>query len=150
VIESEEITEQTQLTEPKRGRPSKAKTQSNNYINNKEFQAILVEYRTNPSRKLYNKLGEIVLMLAKRYILKPKFVKYSKDRQNEMISNACLIMITTCIKDYDFVKYSNPFAYFTQSCNNSFLQHINAEKLRESRYSNVSFIDNLENVGADE
>jgi hypothetical protein len=123
------------------------KKTSKTYVDNKTFLKLILDYKKNPTKKCYDEIGKIVLMIARRYIMKGKFASYSKDRHDEMISNACLFMITSCIKNFEVEKSDNAFAYMTQACHNSFLQHINKWNLNESRYSNVSFIQNLESVG---
>ena len=122
----------------------KKKYQPNNYVNNKTFLEYLVTYKTSPNQKLFNELGKIFLRIAQRYITKPKFMGYSKDRQDEMVSDACMFMITSGIRDFDPAISTNAFSYFTQVSHNSFLQHINKTKLRESRCSNLNYIDKLE------
>lgn len=127
---------------PRKGRPRK--NQPVNYVNNKEFLAIILEYKDSGDKKLYEKIGKVVLTIAQRYILKPSFASYDQNRKNEMISDACYYMITASLKDFDIGVSTNAFAYFTQATHNSFLQHINKTKLRESRCSTVNFLENLE------
>ncbi len=131
----------------KKGRPKR--NQPSNYVSNKDLLNIIIEYKKTKDRKLYEKIGSIILMITQRFILKPSFASYDQNRKNEMISDACYYMITTALKNFDPTISTNPFSYFTESAKNGFLQHINKTKLRESRCSTINFLDQMENVHDD-
>jgi DNA-directed RNA polymerase specialized sigma24 family protein len=108
---------------------SRKKNQPNNYINNKDFYAAIVEYRDfvalNPDAKIPNYIGLCVMQICNRLSIKREFNGYTY--KDEMIDDA----IENCIRavnGFDPEKSSNPFAYFTQIAWNAFLRRIAKEK----------------------
>ena len=104
------------------------------YVDNKKLYACIVEYRqsvldakekgiTRP--RIPNYVGECILMIANRLSTKPNFVNYSY--REEMISDG----VENCIcyiDNFDPLKSTNPFAYFTQIIYYAFLRRIQKEK----------------------
>jgi len=75
--------------------------------------------------RIPNYVGECILMIANRLSTKPNFVNYSY--REEMISDG----IENCIcyiDNFDPLKSTNPFAYFTQIIYYAFLRRILKEK----------------------
>ena len=124
---------------------------SEHYVNNKEFLAALIEYRTKVEisyRKKYNKnlneqpkeergkswdtkppipryIGECFLKIANHLSFKPNFVNYMF--KEDMISDG----IENCVQyihNFNPEKSQNPFAYFTQIIHYAFLRRIQKEK----------------------
>ena len=58
------------------------------YIKNKTFLKLLTEYKKTKNKKIYNEIGKCFLLIATNLLNKPKFINYSEDRKNEMISDA--------------------------------------------------------------
>lgn len=104
------------------------------YVNNKEFLAALVEYRTlvrlakergQPQPIIPNYIGECFLKIATHLSFKPNFVNYMF--KDDMICDG----IENCIQyvlNFDPEKSQNPFAYFTQVIHYAFLRRIQKEK----------------------
>jgi hypothetical protein len=107
---------------------------SNHYINNADFLAALIQYKTActdaETKKLAdppipNYIGECFLKIADHLSRKPNFASYSF--RDEMISDG----IENCLmyfKNFDPDKSKNPFAYFTQIIYYAFLRRIMKEK----------------------
>ena len=88
---------------------------SNNYVDPVYFQNLLKEYKHSgeTDRKIWNELGKCFLLIAKRQLMRFNFINYSEERRNEMESLACLYMIRY-YKNFDVVRGSSAFSYFTQ------------------------------------
>lgn len=107
---------------------------SNHYVDNKKLYASIVEYRQAvldskekglPRPQIPNYVGHCILMIANRLSTKPNFVNYSY--REEMISDG----VENCIcyiDNFDPLKSTNPFAYFTQIIYYAFLRRILKEK----------------------
>mgnify|MGYP001161484594 FL=1 len=124
---------------------------SEHYVNNKEFLAALVEYRTQVEvayRKKFGQIlseqdkserarrwdtkppipryiGECFLKIANHLSFKPNFVNYMF--KEDMISDG----IENCVQyvhNFNPEKSQNPFAYFTQIIHYAFLRRIQREK----------------------
>lgn len=107
---------------------------SSHYVDNKQLYACIVEYRQKvleakekgtPRPQIPNYVGECILMIANRLSTKPNFINYSY--REEMISDG----VENCIcyiDNFDPLKSTNPFAYFTQIIYYAFLRRILKEK----------------------
>lgn len=107
---------------------------SNHYVDNKKLYACIIEYRelvlhakehSLKKPRIPNYIGHCILMIANRLSTKPNFVNYSY--KDEMISDG----VENCIcyiDNFDPLKSSNPFAYFTQIIYYAFLRRILKEK----------------------
>ena len=131
------------------------KAKSEHYVNNKEFLAAIVEYKsrvkeaaakeipdlldlppekqfeilktwTSPNKpRITNYLGECFLKIATHLSYKPNFVNYMF--KDDMVCDG----IENCIQyidNFDPSKSKNPFAYFTQIVYYAFLRRIAKEK----------------------
>jgi len=107
---------------------------SNHYVNNADFLAALIKYKTDceeaqknstPEPKIPNYIGECFLKIADHLSRKPNFISYTY--RDEMISDG----IENCLmyfRNFDPAKSKNPFAYFTQIIYYAFLRRIMREK----------------------
>ena len=124
---------------------------SEHYVNNKEFLAALIEYRTSVEDSYYKEfgadlkeldkserakrwkgkppipryVGECFLKIANHLSFKPNFVNYMF--KEDMISDG----IENCVQyihNFNPEKSQNPFAYFTQIIHYAFLRRIQREK----------------------
>lgn len=107
---------------------------SAHYVDNKQLYACIVEYRQKvleakekgtPRPQIPNYVGHCILMIANRLSTKPNFINYSY--REEMISDG----VENCIcyiDNFDPLKSTNPFAYFTQIIYYAFLRRILKEK----------------------
>ena len=110
------------------------KKSKNQYVNNKDFLAAMVDYRAavkaaeqegNQRPRVPNYIGECVMKIATNLARKPNFVNYTF--KEEMISDG----IENCLQyidNFDPEKSNNPFAYFTQIIYFAFLRRIQKEK----------------------
>ena len=80
----------------------------------------------NENGLISEKLGEMLLKLAKRYALQPNFVRYSYN--DDFIGDAVCRMIEQLDKINLNHPNCNSFAYLTQICKNAFKARINKEK----------------------
>ena len=104
------------------------------YINNADFLAALVEYKTKsleakknntPEPAIPNYIGECFMKIAEGLSHKPNFINYSY--RDEMMADG----IENCLQyfnNFDPEKSKNPFAYFTQVIYFAFLRRIQKEK----------------------
>lgn len=107
---------------------------ANHYVDNKQLYECIVDYRQRvleakekglPRPIIPNYVGECILMIANRLSTKPNFINYSY--REEMISDG----VENCIcyiDNFDPLKSTNPFAYFTQIIYYAFLRRILKEK----------------------
>jgi hypothetical protein len=121
------------------------------YVNNKEFLAALIEYRSSvdqaklnnlPKPRITNYLGDCFLKIATHLSFKPNFVNYIF--KDDMISDG----IENCIQyihNFNPEKSQNPFAYFTQIIHFAFLRRIQKEKKQLEIKNKI-----LERTGFDE
>ena len=110
------------------------RARSEHYVNNKEFLAAIVAYKTSVAEavelgkdkpRITNYLGECFLKIATHLSYKPNFVNYMF--KDDMVCDG----IENCVQyinNFDPAKSSNPFAYFTQIIHYAFLRRIQREK----------------------
>jgi RNA polymerase sigma factor (sigma-70 family) len=106
----------------------------NNYINNKDLYAAMVEHREKLKEALDNDkakpkvseyIGKSILLICNNLAKKPNFSGYTY--KQEMISDGIIDCISA-VDNFDPNRTSNPFAYFTQIAWNAFLRRIHKEK----------------------
>jgi len=127
----------------------------NQYVNNKDFLAALVEYRrqvaeaeenNSPRPRVPNYIGECVMKIATHLARKPNFMNYTF--RDEMVADG----IENCLQyidNFDPEKSKNPFAYFTQIIWYAFLRRIQKEKkLLYTKYKMTEQV-NLMNMTSD-
>ena len=105
-----------------------------NYINNKEFYTMLLDYKHScddavangkPMPRIPEPIGNCFVMIATKLASKGNFVGYTY--KDEMISDA-LENCVVAVHSFDPEKSKNPFAYFTQIIWYAFLRRIEKEK----------------------
>lgn len=121
------------------------------YINNKELYNELCLYHERKKQALSEgkeipplteKIGAAIIQIATRRCNSWNFVDYTDSWKQEMISNA--IMVAT-IRGHNFNPElsQNPFAYFTQICNNAIVEQLKREKnelyVRYKQMDRISF-----------
>jgi hypothetical protein len=116
------------------------------YVNNGEFKKLLRLYNETGDKKAYNRIGKVFYLIAFNLKNKPCFINYTKDRHDEMISDATFMMCRY-INRYDETKSKNPFAYFTRFAYNAFLQNINGYNKLGEKFISLSFIENFDKNG---
>lgn len=107
---------------------------SKHYVNNKQFHQALIEFgelrkkaelENKPRPKISNYIGECFLKIATHLSYKTNFINYMY--LDDMISDG----IQDCVQridSFNYEKYNNPFAYFTQVIYRAFLRRIDKEK----------------------
>lgn len=107
---------------------------SKHYVNNKQFHQALIEFgearnhaleNGEPRPIISNYIGECFLKIATHLSYKTNFINYMY--LDDMISDG----IQDCVQridSFNYEKYNNPFAYFTQVIYRAFLRRIDKEK----------------------
>lgn len=121
---------------------------NNHYINNQEFLAALIAYRSavesaaaqgDERPRVPEYIGECFLKIARHLSYKSNFINYSF--KDEMISDAienCLSVVS----NFDPAKSKNPFAYFTQITFYAFVRRIQREKKQlQTKYRYIDQLD---------
>lgn len=105
-----------------------------NYINNKEFYALLQNFKEDckeaekngePSPRVPEDIGKCFMMIATKLATKANFSGYTY--KDEMICDA-LENCVVAVHSFNPEKSKNPFAYFTQIIWYAFLRRIEKEK----------------------
>jgi hypothetical protein len=104
----------TEITKPKRKK---------NYINNKDLLRELE--LSNQQGKMTNELTKMLMLLTRRFAMKGRFSNYT---YNEDMQAFALLTIVKVWRGFNAEKYSNPFAYFTQTIKHAFFQYDNLER----------------------
>ena len=101
-----------------------------NYINGNDFYNSIVKYykesEETPEMRIPKYIGECILKIAERLGSKINFSSYSFKEEMQFDGIEKMVEAVS-LKKYD-INLSNPFAYFTQICWNSFLQRMEKEK----------------------
>jgi len=115
--------------------PQAPRKRKKNYLNSEDMmQEIIISQSTG---KLTEKLGEMFLLLAKKYISKPSWKGYTftEDMQGDAVL-ACVraVPLYNC-------EFKNTFAYFTQIMKNCFIQNIKRfnkqQKIQQAVYDSA-------------
>ena len=114
-----------------------------NYVDNKKFYSLLIEYRKTNNKKIFEEIGRDFLLISQNLLNRSCFIKYTQDRKDEMISDAVFYMCKY-INKYNLSR-DNPFAYFTMIAQHAFLQNINKYNKIDSVFTNIEYIENMEN-----
>jgi len=93
------------------------------YLNNRDLleQVIL----SKEQGKMSDKLAHMLITLCARYARRGNFANYS---YNDDMQGYAMMMIVRTWASFKPEKSNNPFAYYTQSIKNSFIQFLNQEK----------------------
>ncbi len=113
-----------------------------NYVNNKEFLELIIRYKDSDSKKDYEKIGRIFLLIVNGLTHKVNFMNYHGGLKDEMASLALERMVKN-IKNFDEVKYDNPHAYFTTIAWWSMVHVLNQFHKEEKVFVRISFMDSL-------
>lgn len=124
------------------------KKKNAHYVNNADFLAAMVEYRTSVHEakeagtekpRVPNYIGECFLKIANHLAYKSNFINYTY--REEMILDGIENCITY-IDNFDPEKSKNPFAYFTQITYYAFLRRIQKEKkMQATKYKYIKSLD---------
>jgi len=119
------------------------------YANNEEFFDLLVKYKKNKDKKVFDKVCRIFLKISKNLQYKPSWINYTDDIKSEMESDAIFYMIKYVDK-YDIHygtrtgKKNNPFSYFTMIAINAFRMRINKFHKTAAMFVRMSNMSGLE------
>lgn len=101
-----------------------------NYVTNKELLEEIRLYKLTitdslPNGKMSERLGEMIMSIAKGLSQKPNYSGYTwvEDMRAESILTCCKYL-----KNFDPEKSNNPFAYVTQICARAFIAYLNKQK----------------------
>lgn len=94
-----------------------------NYLNNGDMLKEVIE--SHRIGKMTPGLAKMLTLLAQRYGSKSNFANYT---YNDDMQAYALMMLCKTWKNFNPVKYSNPFAYYTQCVKNCFRQYLVIEK----------------------
>lgn len=134
----------------------KAKKKKKGYFNNEDMLNLfiernrlrLVENRTREEErnlfKVTEKIGVLYFKISENLLHRPNFCNYDLLTKAEMISDA----VYNCLRageNYD-VKFTNPFAYFTQISWNAFIADIKAMKKRSQMLKSIDHVENMNDI----
>lgn len=108
------------------------------YVNNKEFYNLLLEYSLTKSKKTLNELAKIFLTISRNFLNKTNTINYSFDRKDEMVSDATWYMLKAVSK-YNLTEH-NPLAYFTQIAKNAYLQYIISHQKKDKTFVSLEHL----------
>lgn len=109
---------------------------SGNYVDNKKFLKVLVDYKKDvksaeksgsPKPPIPEYIGECLLLIANRLATRPNFINYTY--KDEFVGDA-MENCFTYLLNFNPKKSKNPFAYFTQIIYFAFLRRIRREKMQ--------------------
>ena len=125
----------------------------NNYIDNKKFFEVMVEYRQNRIDAeesgddppiIPDYLGRCMMDISTRLSYKPNFINYPF--REEMVADGIENAIRA-LNNFDPAKSANPFAYFTQIIYYAFLRRITKEKTllytKQKMYTSMAVMGEL-------
>ena len=124
-------------------------TTSNHYVNNADFLAALIKYRTDcedatknnkPEPKIPVYIGECFLKIAEHLSRKPNFISYT---YRDEMQNSAILQLTYVGLRFNEAKSQNPFAYYTAAITNSFCRVLNAEKRNQNIRDDILEINGL-------
>lgn len=124
---------------------------ASNYVDPIRFNTLLTDYKkgNETDKKIWNELGKCFLLIAKRQLMRMNFLNYSIERQNDMVSLACLYMIRY-YKNFDVTRGSSAFSYFTQIAFRASQQILNIYKVRDNTFCSLDFITSKESINVSE
>lgn len=104
------------------------------YVDNVKFYEEVTKYikeynrcqkKKLPTPQVTEYIGECILAIAKKLANSPNFMNYPF--KEEMISDG-VINVLAYLTNFDYKKYKNPFAYYTQMIWYAFIRKIKDEK----------------------
>jgi DNA-directed RNA polymerase specialized sigma subunit len=113
------------------------------YLDKAKMVALILLYKRTGTKSTYEQIAKMFLLMATNIHRRPCFTNHTKDRKDEMISEATF----NCVKgleNYDPTFRPQPFSYFTTTIERSFIQKINEYKRRSEIIKPTSYIENLE------
>lgn len=99
------------------------KQKKTNYLNNADMLAELI--KSKKQGKMTNELANMVKMLCARYAQHPWFINYT---YNEDMQAFALLTVARFWDRFDETRFTNVFAYFTQTIKRAFYQYNIQEK----------------------
>lgn len=123
------------------------KEKINNYVNNKLLYNVVLLWKsllaaeTPNGARIPDRVALDIKSISKNMTRRYNFNGYSQDWKEEMFQDGIEVSIAG-IKNYNELKYNNPFGYISMSCYRAFLQRIALEK-RETAKKYKYFIENI-------
>ena len=118
---------------------------STNYLNNEDFIRLLIQFNQTSNKFVYSKIGKCFLLIAKNLLNSPRYINYTQNWKDEMLSNA-LYYMTKRIYSYDptMSDKENPFNYFTTVAINAFEQTLTKQRKISDSFQSLDYIENME------
>jgi len=113
------------------------------YIENMDLFQLITEYKTYDRKRDYEKLGKCFILMCTRIMTRPCFSRYSKDRQDDMMSNALFNMVKA-VPNFRLDYKKNPFSFFTRIATNAYIQRINFFNKQDKLYKSISYMEQIE------
>jgi DNA-directed RNA polymerase subunit RPC12/RpoP len=139
-----------------------------NYVDNKDFLNLILQYKKRKTKKVANQIGRIFINIATNYIRSPCFVNYSTDLKQDMLSSAIFFMwkyldgyrlyfCSSCkhkwmdeskkcpnCNSQNIIYRDNPLAYYTSFAFNAYLQILNEWHKQKEIFTSYTFLENLD------
>lgn len=134
----------------------KAKKKKKGYFSNEDMLNLFIERNrlrnletrsTEEERsltKVNNQIAVQYFKISENLLHRPNFCNYDILTKSEMISDA----VFNCLRageNYD-VKFTNPFAYFTQISWNAFIADIKAMNKRSKILKSIDHVENMNDI----
>lgn len=114
------------------------------YVNNKRFQQLIIDYhekrKINPDQRIPEEVGGFLISIAHRLASRHNFANYTY--RDEFTSDGILRAVEA-FKSFNPEKSSNPFAYFTKVIYRTFIQRIKKEKLERQKRDELIMVADI-------
>jgi len=128
------------MAAPKRTKNSDApEVTAKYYLTNSRLLPEVIKAKSEG--KLTDELAKMLMMLTRKYAMRPCFSSYTY--REDMVSEALANLCQNALK-FNPEKSDNPFSFYTSCINNSFLQFLNIER-KHRRIRDQLLIDMGEN-----
>ena len=111
-----------------------------------------IDEMRHDSERIYNKIGKQFLLIATNFMNKPRYINYSDDWKDDMVSEAVYDMIRY-IHNYDVDlmesylergRTPDPFSYFSTYVRNGAMRYL-SERYKDSDFLvRLPFIENMD------
>ena len=114
------------------------------YVNNATLHGEIIKFHetSNISEELHMMFYE----MCNRIIMRPRFLRYTKEWKEDMCHTAYLKCIKVLQKGTFSTDKTNPFSYFTTVITNCFLDCTHAENKQKIIRENLMELQDIENM----
>lgn len=117
-----------------------------NYVDNNEFLELLIEYKNTGCPRVFTKLGRIFILIATNALNKTRYINYTPDIKDELISDATYNM-SRYWYGFKTEEFKNPHSYFTSCAINAYKLYFKKYYKRRDMFISLSFIENFDKDG---